>query len=69
MSWKDSLSFLIYSGTPLSPTTLPHLYMSDNTGYNSPRISIAAWVDTVKAGHWTRVTVPLQLFFASGSDL
>ena len=69
VSWKDSLSFLIYSGTPLPPTTLPHLYMSDNTGYNSPRISIAAWVDTVKAGHWTRVTVPLQLFFASGSDL
>ncbi len=69
VSWKDSLSFLVYSGTPLASTALPHLYMSDNTGYNSPRISIDTYVDTVKANYWTRVAIPLQLFFANGSAL
>jgi len=43
--------------------------MSDNTGYNSPRISIDTYVDTVKANYWTRVAIPLQLFFANGSAL
>jgi len=70
LSWKDSLAFLVHSATPLSPRELPHLFLEDITNQRSEKIALSACVDTVKAGWWTRIAIPLEAFFtgSSGAD-
>ncbi len=65
LTWKDTLAFLVHSGEPLTGSELPHLFLEDVNNARSAKVALASFVESIKAGYWTRVTIPLTAFFTS----
>lgn len=66
ISGTDTLIFFLYSPDGLSKDLLPKVFMEDTDNDMTPHFPIDTYTPDLPAGIWTRIAVPMEIFFNAG---
>lgn len=69
LTQTDSMLFYLYSMEGLSTTNLPLVFMEDVLNRRTTQHSFATYSHDLLPGVWTRIVIPMQLFFDAGDDV
>jgi hypothetical protein len=69
ISDTDTLVFWIQSIEGINSTDLPEVFMEDVSNKKSVLLPLADWSADLLPGIWTRMTIPMSLFFSSGDGV
>ena len=69
ISDTDTLVFWVQSQEGISSADLPFVFFEDTNNKKSVFISVPDWSGDLAAGVWTRITIPMELFLASGDGV
>ena len=65
---KETLSFWVYTETPISAGELPLLYLEDLSNLKTAKIGMSAYVENIPVAEWAEIRVPLLPFKAQPQE-
>lgn len=65
----DTLSFWVYSATSLAASALPKVFMEDVNNVKTAKLSITPYSAGLLPATWTRIKIPMTLFFNSSAGV
>jgi len=69
ISDTDTLAFWVQSQEGITAGNLPRVFLEDVSNKKSIFIPVSDWSEDLAAGVWTRIIIPMRLFFDSGDGL
>ena len=59
---KDSITFFVYTDTPIGSSNLPVIYLEDMTNIQTPKQNLSVFSENLQANVWIKISVPLSIF-------
>jgi hypothetical protein len=66
---SDTLSFWVYSSAGFAASNLPRVFMEDVNNVKTTKFSITAYSTDLQVATWTKVLIPMSLFFNAGDPV
>ncbi|MBP6976766.1 MAG: T9SS type A sorting domain-containing protein [Lentimicrobiaceae bacterium] len=69
ISQTDTLAFYFYAPEGLAKEKLPTVFLEDINNTTTTQFSLTSYADDLPPDRWTRITVPMKLFFDAGDPV